>query len=91
MIMYVHWCSQLTILSDIAKLEPQEAYTAFMSGFRHFFTYHTRTIPGIESELHKVDDINTRFLPLLTVDTYPVMIRTSVVTRILGGLEIWSP
>ena len=61
------WCSQLRKLSDIAKHEPQAAYTAFVSGFRHRFTYHTRTIPGIEQELLAVDNIiDSKFLPAIT-------------------------
>eukprot|EP00794_Sanderia_malayensis_P014696 gene14696-biopygen11793 len=29
------WCDQLKVLSRIAKSEPQSAYSAFVSGFRH--------------------------------------------------------
>ena len=61
------WCSQLHTLSDIAKHEPQAAYAAFVSGFRHRFTYHIRTIPSIENELQEVDKIiDTKFLPAIT-------------------------
>ena len=61
------WCGQIHTLSDIAKHEPQAAYTAFVSGFRHRFTYHIRTIPSIENELQEVDKIiDTEFLPAIT-------------------------
>ena len=60
------WCNQLQVLSEIAKLDPQAAYAAFVSGFRHRFTYHIRTIPGIENEMHLVDNvIDTKLLPAL--------------------------
>jgi hypothetical protein len=61
------WCSQLHTLSEIAKHEPQAAYTAFVAGFRHRFTYHIRTIPDIKHELQEIDNIiNTEFLPAIT-------------------------
>jgi hypothetical protein len=38
--MSMRWCNQLNVLSEIAKFQPQAAYAAFVSGFRHRFTYH---------------------------------------------------
>ncbi len=69
---YVHslvdrWCRQLHQLSKIAKHEPQAAYAAFVSGFRNRFTYHLRTIPGLEDQLQEIDDIiDNVFLPAFT-------------------------
>ena len=51
------WSKQLITLSSIAKFEPQAAYAAFVSGFRHRFTYHIRTIPNIVAHLQQVDHI----------------------------------
>ena len=60
------WCKQLNVLSEIAKFQPQAAYAAFVSGFRHRFTYHIRTTSGIETEMQKIDNaIDTKFLPAL--------------------------
>eukprot|EP00794_Sanderia_malayensis_P017855 gene17855-biopygen15282 len=46
------WCDQLKVLSRIAKSEPQSAYSAFVSGFRHRLTYHMSTIMNIEDHLN---------------------------------------
>eukprot|EP00794_Sanderia_malayensis_P001505 gene1505-biopygen1251 len=61
------WCDQLKVLSRIAKSEPQSAYSAFVSGFRHRLTYHMRTIMNIEDHLKKFDEIlDTVFIPAIT-------------------------
>ena len=51
------WCNQLTVLSRIAKSEPQAACAGFMSGFIHKLTYHIRTMPNIKQHLLTLDDI----------------------------------
>eukprot|EP00794_Sanderia_malayensis_P005044 gene5044-biopygen4106 len=56
------WCDQLKVLSRIAKSEPQSAYSAFVSGFRHRLTYHMRTIMNIEDHLKKFDKFLIQFL-----------------------------
>ena len=38
------WCEELAKLSEIAKTQPQAAYAAFTSGYKHKFPYFTRTI-----------------------------------------------
>ena len=61
------WVSQLDVLVQIAKSEPQAAYTGFTSGFKHKMTYYIRTIPNIASNLKVFDDkINTDFIPAIT-------------------------
>ena len=42
------WCGQSMVLSKIAKTEPQAAYAAFVSGFKHKLTYYIRTMPNIK-------------------------------------------
>ena len=37
------WISQIEVLSEIAKCEPQAAYSAFTAGFKHKLTYFIRT------------------------------------------------
>ena len=39
------WHKELEHLSIIAKSQPQAAYSAFINGYRHKFTYYVRTIP----------------------------------------------
>ena len=61
------WVDQLKELSKIAKSEPQAAYAAFTSGFRHKLTYFLRTIPNLEEVLKPIDDvIDNSFIPAIT-------------------------
>ena len=54
---------KLNTLCDIARIEPQAAYSCFVSGYKHKFTYIMRTIPNICHQLEKIDDlILTNFL-----------------------------
>ena len=61
------WVEELHVLSEIAKIEPQVAYTCFLSGYKHKFNYYMRTIPGIGKLSRKVDEvILTEFIPAIT-------------------------
>ena len=61
------WCNQLLKLSEIAKSEPQAAYSAFTAGFKHKLTYFIRTIPDIKTLLTPIDDvIDENLIPALT-------------------------
>ena len=61
------WVSQLEVLSEIAKSEPQAEYSAFTAGFKHKLTYFIRTIPGLSELVKPVDDImNKKFIPAIT-------------------------
>ena len=61
------WVEELHVLSEIAKIEPQAAYTCFLSGYKHKFNYYMRTIPGIGKLLRKVDEvILTEFISAIT-------------------------
>lgn len=61
------WCSQLEVLSKIAKAEPQAAYAAFVSGFKHKLTYYIRTMPNIKQHLRRLDAIiDSMFIPAIT-------------------------
>jgi len=58
---------QLKTLSKIALIEPQAAYTCFISGFRHKLTYMMRTIPNIADELTLFDSVvDNEFIPAIT-------------------------
>ena len=61
------WIEQLDVLVDIAKSEPQAAYTSFTSGFRHKMTYFIRTIPDISENLKRLDEkVLKEFIPAIT-------------------------
>lgn len=49
------WIDELRLLSKIAMVEPHIAYTAYIFGFQHKFTYVMRTIPDISSHLKRLD------------------------------------
>eukprot|EP00111_Clytia_hemisphaerica_P010100 TCONS_00029546-protein len=61
------WVKQIEILSDIAKSQPQCAYSAFVGGFVHKFTYHLRVLNDIEDYLIPLDNaIDQLFIPAIT-------------------------
>ena len=61
------WLQELNELTKIAMSEPQAAYAAFTSGFRHKVTYYMRTIPNLEGVLKPLDKfIDEHFIPAIT-------------------------
>lgn len=61
------WVKEIKLLSKIAFWAPQEAYTCFISGYKHKLNYCMRTIPDIGEQLTKVDEvIITHFIPAIT-------------------------
>ena len=61
------WIAQLIELSNIAKSEPQAAYSAFTAGFQHKMTYFIRTIPNLADILKPLDDcIDNKLIPAIT-------------------------
>ena len=61
------WVQQLENLSEIAKIEPQSAYSAFISGFQGKLTFYMRTIKGIEQFLQPIEDtIRNKFIPAIS-------------------------
>ena len=69
------WCDELKNLSKIAWDEPQAAYCAFVSGFKHKLTYIMRTIPGISSCFKKLDET----------------IITDLIPELAGGINVNQP
>jgi hypothetical protein len=60
------WCAEVEKLSEYAKSQPQAAFSAFIHGEIHKFTYFMRTIPEMETYLEQLDDVITnRFIPTL--------------------------
>ena len=43
------WLDESNMLCDIARIEPQAAYSYFVSGYRHMLIHIMRTIPNGES------------------------------------------
>ena len=84
------WHKELEHLSIIAKSQPQAAYSAFINGYRHKFTYYVRTIPNIAHLLKPIEDIITSdLLPQILGFEVSLLDREifSLPTR-LGGLGI---
>ena len=60
------WCKRITNLSEIAKSQPHAAYSAYIHGEQHRYTYFARTISGISENLKPLDNlINEKFVPAL--------------------------
>ena len=86
-----NWINEIRILSQIAKTEPQAAYSCFTSGWKHKLTYFMRTIPGISELLQKLDVvIDTEFIPSITGGITPSRLERSLLSlpTKLGGLGI---
>ena len=63
----IEWVDEIRNLSQIAKIDPHAAYSAFTHGLRHRYTYTFRTIPNIKHLLQPLEDeIKDNFLPSLT-------------------------
>ena len=61
------WSCCVAKLTDIAKIHPHAAYTAFTHGLCNKWTYFLRTIPRISSLLRPLEVvISSKFLPALT-------------------------
>ena len=53
------WLQELQMLTNIAKSEPQAAFSCFIAGYKHKFTYFMRTVPNISSLMKKIVDLIT--------------------------------
>ena len=61
------WCEEIQNLADIAKSQPHAAYSAYIHGLQHRYSYFIRTIHDIQDQLKPLDDIITNILiPALT-------------------------
>lgn len=59
------WIDQLTTLSVIARTQPHAAFTAFIHGLVHRYTFIMRTIPDISQILKPLDDAIDSFIRVL--------------------------
>ena len=61
------WKNQLEILSKIAEIQPQAAYSAYMFGLKHKFTFFLRTVPDIADYLFPIEEtLRSLFIPAIT-------------------------
>ena len=57
----------MEIVSKIAEIQPQAAYSAYMFGFNHKFTFFVRTVPDIADYLLPIEEtLKSRFIPAIT-------------------------
>ena len=60
------WCNKMKKLVEIAKCQPHAAYTAYIHGEQHKYTYFLRTIANISELLIPLDSIiRNEFIPAL--------------------------
>ena len=59
------WVESLHKLTNIAKTQPQAAYSCFVKGFVHKFTYFMRTIPDIKTLLYPLDEAINGFIKII--------------------------
>ena len=79
------WCSELKILSEFAKSQPQAAYAAFCFGEQKKFSYFLWTIPEMNDLMKLADEIvQNLFLPAIIGETI------SEKERGLYSLPLWS-
>ena len=61
------WASELHKLCEIAKTEPQVAYSALIHGLIGKWTYIMRTTPGVSPLMSPLEEIlRNKFIPLIT-------------------------
>ena len=88
------WLKDIETICNIAEHEPQLAYSAYTIGVSKEWSFLQRTTPGIEDQLHPVEDcIRRRLLPSITGQPYIEDIMREVMslpTR-FGGLGIPNP
>ena len=87
------WLDELNMLYDIVRIEPEAAYSCFVSGYKYKLTYITRTIPNISHQLEKIEIdglILTKFIPAIIGGIYvnPVERYLLLLPAKYGGLGI---
>ena len=57
---------ELEQLTKIVTSQPQSAYSAYVNGYKHKFTYFVRTVPDIAIQLQPIENlIHTKLLPAI--------------------------
>ena len=88
------WKSELVTLSSIAQCQPHAAYAAYIHGFRHKWSFISRTTPDISELFAPLEEtIRSMFIPSLTRKPPPsddLRSLFSIPAR-AGGLGISNP
>ena len=58
------WVKQLETPTKFACTEPHAAFSSFIHGLRHRYTYFMRTVPGISHLLNPLDDAIDTFIKM---------------------------
>ena len=61
------WIAQLWILSQIAKIQLQSAYSTFITGFQREISFYMRMICTASTQLKRLDEVvQSEFIPVIT-------------------------
>ena len=61
------WIAQLRILSQIARIQPQAMYSAFITGFWYKMSFYIRKISGASTQLERLDEfVQYEFIHAIT-------------------------
>ena len=84
------WLKELENLCNTAEFQPQAAYSAFIFGFVHKFTYYLGTIPDIVQLLLPIEQfIASKFIPsLFGCEVSQEMREILALPNRLGGMGI---
>ena len=87
------WIESIQILTNIAKTQPQAAYSCFVKGFVHKFTYFMRTIPDIKTLLYPLDQAIDGFIKVIfdNHDFNPIERQLWSLPVRMGGLSLPIP
>ena len=88
------WIKQINLLSQIAKSYPHAAYSAFVYGLQHKFTYVMRTIPDISDNLRELENAIRNNLIKAILNGYIVNDLERLLLTLpvkYGGLGIFDP
>ena len=86
------WVHQVNTLASIAKTEPHAAYSGFVHGLQHKFTFIMRTVPDISQQLRVLDEAIDTFISCMLTTPYSSSDRKLFALPVkLGGLGILIP
>ena len=90
----LEWTKDIDALVDIARSEPQLAYSAYIFGTSRRWQFVCRTTPGISEHLHKLEDqIREKLIPAIMGGRQPsaeLRLLFSLPAR-MGGLGFQDP
>ena len=61
-----NWIKEVSLMAEIATIEPQAVYSCYVSGYQSKYTYYIRTIPEMKDSLMPLEEtIRHQLLPAL--------------------------